>query len=186
MRTSTRSRSGPDVLRLGGMQGVAQRAGRGICYANGIQLAANTGLGNFDPNDPFGGLFGNQTGGVTEPIRRLPNAPLEEGELSNEDQYLITVTGTYYLVVAGNLAGVNLTDVNVVNNADPVPEAVGSYRFTIEVFDGSDTGFAGDTDSGDGTAALNAPVLNAFAGSDGSLLPRRPGEHHQRPVHLHA
>lgn len=155
------------ILRLGSMQGVAQRAGRAIYDANGVQLAANTGLGAFDPNDPFGGLFGNQTGGDTGPIRRLPNAPLEEGELSNEDQYLVTVTGTYYIVVAGNLAGVNIVDGNVINNAEPVPGAVGAYRFTVEVFDDGDTGFAGDTDSGDGTNLLNAPLPSAFAGTDG-------------------
>ncbi len=154
------------ILRLGGMQGVAQRAGRAIYDANGVQLAANTGLGNFDPNDPFGGLFGNQTGGITGPIRRLPNAPLEEGELSNEDQYLVTVTGTYYIVVAGNLAGVNLTNVDNINNAAPVPGAVGSYRFSVEVFDDGDTGFAGDTDAGDGTDLLNAPLPITFAGTD--------------------
>jgi len=155
------------ILRLGGMQGVAQRAGRGIYDAAGTLLAANTGLGTFDPNNPFGGLFGNQTGGATGPIRRLPNAPLAEGELSNEDQYLVAVTGVYYIVVAGNLAGVNLADGNAINNAEPVPGAVGSYRFSIEVFDDGDTGFAGDTDSGDGTELLNAPVPTSFAGSDG-------------------
>jgi len=157
------------ILRLGGTQGVAQRAGRGIYDAAGVQLAANNGLGAFDPNDPFGGLFGNQTGGITGPIRRLPNAPLDEGELSNEDQYLVTVTGTYYLVVAGNLAGVNLTDPNAINNAEPVPGAVGSYRFTMEVFDDGNTGFLGDTDSGNGTALLNAPLPISFAGSDGGF-----------------
>jgi hypothetical protein len=157
------------ILRLGGMQGVAQRAGRAIYDSNGMQLASNTGLGAFDPDDPFGGLFGNQTGGDTGPIRRLPNAPLEEGELSNEDQYLVAETGTYYLVVAGNLTGVNLANINTINNAEPVPGAVGTYRFTVEVFDDGNTGFAGDTDSGDGTALLNAPVPTAFAGSDGDF-----------------
>jgi hypothetical protein len=157
------------ILRLGGMQGVAQRAGRGIYDASGTLLAANTGLGAFDPNDPFGGLFGNQTGGLTGPILRLPNAPLDEGELSNEDQYLVTVTGTYYIVIAGNLTGANIANVNAINNAEPVPGAVGSYRFTMEIFDDGDTGFGGDTDSGDGTPLVNAPLPIVFAGTDGTF-----------------
>lgn len=154
------------ILRLGGMQGVAQRASRGIYDATGTLLAGNAGLGAFDPNDPFGGLFGNQFGGQSGPILSLPNAPLEQGELSNDDNYLVTVTGTYYIVIASNLAQVNIASVNAINAGQPAPGSIGNYRFDIEVFDDGDTGFRGDTDSGDGVNLVNAPVPRAFAGTD--------------------
>lgn len=154
------------ILRMGGMQGVAQRASRAIFDATGTLLAGNAGLGAFDPNDPFGGLFGNQFGGQSGPIIALPNAPLEDGELSNDDNYLVTVTGTYFIVVAGNLQNADIGDGNAIGNVDPAPGSVGNYRFTIEVFDDGDSGFRGDTDAGDGTNLVNAPIPQNFAGTD--------------------
>ncbi|MFN7021886.1 MAG: hypothetical protein ACK4WH_11235, partial [Phycisphaerales bacterium] len=63
--------------------------------------------------------------------------------------------------------GVNIADVNNIPNSTPAGGAIGAYQFTIQVFDDGNTGFAGDTDSGDGTAVVNAPLPIQFAGSDG-------------------
>src|SRR5262249_16181065 len=56
-----------------------------------------------------------------------------------------------------------------VANLPPQAGATGDYSFTIEVFDDGDTGFAGDTDSGDGARVVNAPTPVEFAGPDLTL-----------------
>ena len=46
---------------------------------------------------------------------------------------------------------------------------MGDYRFTLEIFDDGDSGFADNVDSGDGQNVVNAPTAGSFAGSDGRL-----------------
>jgi hypothetical protein len=52
-------------------------------------------------------------------------------------------------------------------NVTPTPGAVGSYAFGVQVFDDGDTGFAGDSNSGDGQLLPQTPVPQDFAGTDG-------------------
>src|SRR5207244_3460982 len=109
-------------------------AERGVYDSAGQQLASNSALG------PVGGLPGTA-------VVRLPNNPAADAQTTSEDQYLITQTGTYYIVVAGSLGGVDIADTNAINNADPLSGAFGQYSFTVEVFDDGNTGFVGDTGS---------------------------------------
>lgn len=140
------------ILRLGAMQGNALLTGRAILSSAGIVLADNT--------------AGIATGGNADPVRRLAAKFLAIDELSTEDNYLITVTGTYFLLVTPFTAAANVIDGTAVANLPATAGTTGDYRFTIDVFDDGDTGFAGDTDSGDGVRVANAPTPVAFAGPD--------------------
>lgn len=143
------------VLRMGQITGVAQGAVRAIFNAAGAGLAANSPAG--------------AQGGQAGAIIRLPNATNDDPTATSEDQYLVTVTGTYIIGIAATFDGVDISNVNNIPNNTPVGGAIGAYQFTIQVFDDGNTGFAGDTDSGDGTAVVNAPLPIQFAGADGQF-----------------
>jgi hypothetical protein len=142
------------ILKLGQMSGTALSAARGIYDSTGTLVASNSGAG------PTGGLPGSLA-------VRLPNNISLDAAATSEDQYLITQTGTYYLVVAGSLNGVDIADTNAINNTDPVPGAFGVYSFSIEVFDDGNTGFVGDTNSGTAGQLVTPPTPIVFAGVDG-------------------
>jgi hypothetical protein len=109
--------------------------------------------------------------GVNGQSVALPTGfPLAElGSLATGQNYLITVTGQYYLVVGNDpLAEGPHTDPGRVNDYPPSPRRVGSYAFDLEVFDDGDTGFSATTDAGDGKRVPNAPPPAAFDGPDGT------------------
>ncbi len=134
------------ILRLGAMQGVAQLADRVLLDASGQALTGNSTQAEVLPSN---------LGAVQD--------------LTFEQQYLIKQTGTYYIAVSVLFSAVNVTDPNVVTNIQPIAGTTGRYSFTLEVFDDGDTGFAADTDSGNGVPVVNAPLPSAFAGNDGIL-----------------
>ncbi|HVU64146.1 MAG TPA: hypothetical protein VHC70_09225, partial [Phycisphaerales bacterium] len=142
------------ILKLGQMSGTALGAARGVYDSTGTQIAANSAAG------PTGGAPGTM-------VVRLPNNVTLDTASTSEDQYLITQTGTYYIVVAGSLQGVDIADTNAINNADPIPGAFGVYSFSIEVFDDGNTGFVGDTNSGTAAQLVTPPTPIVFAGVDG-------------------
>jgi len=155
--TSTGFRAGGDVdvyrislragqvLILGEIQGDARSANRTIFSAPGFAVGA-------------------------ESVLNLPATFSEDPQAAGESQFLIRKTGTYYVVVSGNPADAQqIDDTTFVPNTDPVGGAVGSYRFTVTVFDDGNTGFGGDTDAGDGSLVVNAPLPFEFAGPDGSF-----------------
>lgn len=83
-----------------------------------------------------------------------------------EQNLLALISGVYTIVVSNTNDVFNPTSVQ---NIAPVANGVGDYSFTIEVFDDGNTGFGASTDSGDGTAIVNAPAPVSFAGVDGIL-----------------
>lgn len=133
------------IIRLGAMSGAAEQAGLVLFSPNG------TGAGPFNP--------GTQ-------LVALANAPQNINDRTAGQNYLAKVSGQYLIVVSNDAP---FTNPNAVHNIDPVPSGVGDYSFTIEVYDDGDSGFADTTDSGDGTALIDAPTAGSFAGPNGVL-----------------
>jgi hypothetical protein len=129
------------ILRLGAMDGSARFAGR---------ILVNE--------------LGQPQGGLTSHSLQLPADPLNLIDLTTSQHFLIKETGTYYVIVANHDLWDDPDLVPVVNPASGI---VGDYRFTIEIFDDGKSGFAADTDSGDGMAIVNAPAPIVFAGPSG-------------------
>lgn len=141
------------ILRLGAMQGIALSAQRGIFDATGNLLAFN---------GPTGAQVVTASG-----VRPLPAAgPEGVGDTVGSDEYLVLTTGTYFLVVAADVQSVDIADVDAVLNSPPTAGAIGSYFFDVQVFDDGDTGFSGDSNSGDGQSLPAPPVPQDFAGAD--------------------
>ncbi|MFM9994677.1 MAG: beta strand repeat-containing protein [Phycisphaerales bacterium] len=102
--------------------------------------------------------------GDGDDVLLLASDLIPTGANSVGSNYLIRTTGTFYVVV-GNVPGAFLAP-TFVPNLDPIAGGFGDYGFTLSLFDDLDTGFAGDTDSGDGADLVNAPLPIAFAGAD--------------------
>lgn len=134
------------ILRLGEMRGVGLGVVRGLYNSAGTQIGG--GVNSASASD-------------------LPSNPAVTAGATAEQNILIRETGTYYLVVAGQLNGLAIADVDSINNIDPVPGAFGRYAFDITVVDDGDTGFIGDSSSGTGAPIVYAPLPSVFAGVDG-------------------
>jgi hypothetical protein len=81
--------------------------------------------------------------------------------------FLMKVTGTYILAVSSSaVTSADITDPNSVPNPDVVPGTVGDYSLAVSIFDDLDSGFNGNTDSGDGRTVVPAPGVVAFVGPD--------------------
>jgi hypothetical protein len=144
------------ILRLGSIQGIALTAQRGIYDSAGNLIAFSGGAGQRTVVNANG------------PVRQLPAADaFNVGDVTGNDEYLVLQTGTYFLAVGSNVQAANIADINAVLNAAPSPGAIGSYAFSVEVFDDGDTGFVGDSNSGDGQLLPKPPVPQDFAGVDG-------------------
>ncbi len=143
------------ILRMGQMSGTALGAVRAVFSSTGVNLASNSVAG------PTGGFAGSA-------VVRLPNNTTgDAATTTSEDQYLISQTGTYYIVIAGTLNGVDIASTNAIANNDPVAGAFGLYSFSLEVFDDGNTGFVGDTGSGTAAPLVTPPTPIVFAGVDG-------------------
>jgi hypothetical protein len=127
------------ILRLGAMGGTAQLAPQILLDPNGKVAGSDTVVPLFTDRENTTALtFGSD--------------------------YLIKVTGTYYIVI-GNAQDVANPGV-VTNPPTPPGGGIGSYHFTVTVFDDGDSGFNATTDSGNGTPVVNAPAPAVFAGPD--------------------
>jgi hypothetical protein len=165
------------ILRLGQMGGGAQFAARAVLDSTGEALMATTRsdidslFGFFFPTGPFADLpiaqqaSDNlvQRGTITPELSRLPNNPVTGSDLTTEDVFLITETGTYYIAVTNT----DQYQAGSVPDISSVPGGVGSYSFSIEIFEDGDSGFSANTAAGNGTPVVNAPAPIAFAGPDG-------------------
>ncbi|MFI4883294.1 MAG: beta strand repeat-containing protein, partial [Phycisphaerales bacterium JB064] len=109
--------------------------------------------------------------GITADTTTLPadTSQLLEGVVTFGNTYLITQTGTFYLLVSNLLDSGTAFDPDAVEDIQPNAGEVGSYSFTIEVFDDGDSGFSASTNSGNGRNLIEAPFANQFAGPDGQL-----------------
>ncbi|MEO1008132.1 MAG: hypothetical protein AAFX79_06175 [Planctomycetota bacterium] len=134
-----------------------------------LRLGANTGSA-FNAGillldeDGFGQL-GFNTASITLPA---DTSQLLEGVTTFGNDFLITETGTFFLVVTNGTIQ-NIFDDDGVENILPAAGLVGSYEFTLQVFDDGDSGFTASTNSGDGRRLIEAPSASAFAGADGTL-----------------
>jgi len=133
------------ILRLGAMGGPAQYAGRLLVQPDGEVLSSSSAYGLLLPFEP-----------VTS----------ENRVLTTGEDYLIRQTGTFYIVISNTD---EFAEQGELPNIQPVPGGVGTYSFTVTVFDDGDTGFNAETDAGDGEDLVNAPPPSAFAGDDGVL-----------------
>lgn len=131
------------ILRLGPLQGSA--------FLTLVDLYDNTGA----------------TPGSTQ-ILSLPVNTGDVGSQTFEQNILVRRTGTYYIVVGNpqNNGSMAFASPGVVPNPDAEPASVGSYAFTIQVFDDGDSGFRDTTDSANGSNVVNAPAPISFAGVD--------------------
>ncbi|MBL8764678.1 MAG: hypothetical protein JNM07_10460 [Phycisphaerae bacterium] len=143
------------ILRLGKLEGAASEAQRVVASGNA-----------------FNGTAGLTPSLINNPeLLSLPVQPAGYDDITLRDEYLVRETGTYFVIVAGSLTDtgssqqVNFGD-NSVYNVPPEGASTGTYSFTIEVFDDADTGFAGDTDSGDGVVVGTPPSASQFGSGD--------------------
>ncbi len=144
------------VLKLGQIGGVAQGAFRAVFDATGNIIASNSSAG---PGLVTSALFTS-----------LPANLSNDVTATSEVQYLVNQTGTYIIAVSGSdPEALDIASDDSVPNAIPVAGAIGAYSFTVQVFDDGNTGFNGDTDSGNGSSVVNAPLPLEFAGSDGQF-----------------
>lgn len=133
------------ILRLGALQGPAQRAGLTVFGPNGTALAT---------------LVDNAV------ATSLPVAQGAADDLTFPSAYLIRQTGTYTIAI-GNAATIATT--GTIPNIPIPPSGIGAYTFTLKVADDGDSGFTSTTDSGDGTSVVNAPAPISFAGPNGTF-----------------
>lgn len=140
------------ILRLGGMTGSAQQATRSLLGSGGNVLYSQA-----QSNLPIPGQWDGNGGGS---ITRLQSATdIDPATTTFQGDFYVRTSGVYYIVI-GDASSVNNT--NTINNTAIVPNGLGEYTFSVEVFDDLDSGFASDTDAGDGTAVVNAPPASAF------------------------
>lgn len=151
-------RAGGDVdlyrvnLRAGQVLVLGEFTGNAISAARAVFTAA--------------GASATDTGAFTV----LPSQANANGVTATaQEQYLVNITGVYFIGVSGTFQGVNIANTANVPNNNPLPGAVGPYAFDVLIFDDGNTGFNGDTDAGDGSLVADAPVPAIFAGSDGQF-----------------
>jgi hypothetical protein len=136
------------ILRLGAFSGTALLAGR-FLYNSSFVLQ----------------------GGFTADTLTLPVDPLSFLDQSQPEDYLIKTTGTYYIVVANSF---DFETAGVVPNVPPGAGDTGKYAFTIQIFDDGDSGFAANSNAGNGAPVVNAPAAIVFAGPNGVF--QNPGD----------
>jgi hypothetical protein len=137
------------ILRLSEIRGAAFQASRGLYNAAGELITGRPGSGL-----------------VTLPATTATNTA--ESLATPEQQLLVTVTGTYYLVLSAGFAGqFDINDGNQIPNVVAENATLGFYEFTLTIFDDQNSGFIGDTASGIGASVVNAPTPITFAGPDG-------------------
>lgn len=134
-----------------------------------LRLGPNTGSA-FNVSPVLVAPNGQPQLGITPFTTTLPaeTSQLLEGILTFGNTFLVTQTGTYFLVFTnGNTA--DIFNPAAVPNVPPAAGLIGSYSVEIEVFDDGDTGFTASTNSGNGRNLVEAPFASAFAGADGQL-----------------
>ena len=134
-----------------------------------LRLGPNTGSA-FNVSPVLLAPNGQPQLGITPFTTTLPAevTQLLEGITNFGNAYLVTQTGTYFLVFTnGNTA--DIFNTAAVANVPPAAGLIGGYSVTIEVFDDGDSGFSASTNSGNGRNLVEAPFAAAFAGSDGQL-----------------
>lgn len=139
------------------------------------ELAGSATAANINLYDEFGNVFGfddlffRDQGAFLPASERLDSTgeTIDDGQPTTTFNLLVRETGRFFLVI-GNTP-FDAFELGVVSEVDAALGNTGPYSFNLEIFDDGNTGFAGDTDSGDGAPVVEAPVSQAFAGIDGTL-----------------
>ncbi|MEQ9096848.1 MAG: hypothetical protein RIE32_11355 [Phycisphaerales bacterium] len=149
--------SDTDVYRITLQAGQILRLGPNTGSASNVDIAL------LDPS-------GQRQLGITQSTTSLPAAQAQilEGTTTFGLTFLVTQTGTYTLVVTNDDPSI-VFDSDNVPNLPPAAGLVGSYEFTVEVFDDGDSGFSASTNSGNGRNLVEAPFASSFAGPDGEV-----------------
>lgn len=148
------------ILRLSSITGAASRSLVVIAAPDGTPLgfAANPQINASVNDNAFLAGFDFE---VTPRTDGRPLSPLS---------WLVKQSGTYNIIVTNILLS-PLPEAwqtpALIPSLRPIPDAIGDYSFTVEVFDDGDSGFTGGTNSGDGENLINAPLPSEFAGADG-------------------
>ncbi len=139
------------------------------------ELAGSATAANINLYDEFGNVFGfddlffRDQGAFLPASERLDSTGeiVDDGQPTTTFNLLVRETGRFFLII-GNTP-FDAFELGVVSEVDAALGNTGPYSFNLEIFDDGNTGFAGDTDSGDGAPVVEAPVSQAFAGIDGTL-----------------
>ena len=135
-----------------------------------LRLGPNTGsafnaqISLFSPGQDL--QLGVDNATVTLPSQR---DQVLEGITTFGNTYLVTQTGTFFLLVSNLTDQQTAFDPDAIENIQPNAGQVGSYAFTVEVFDDGDSGFSASTNAGNGRNLVEAPFASQFAGGDGML-----------------
>lgn len=137
------------------------QAGQILRLGSLLGSANNVSVNLITPSGLAGAILGQTADFVSLPV----NSPVQT-QTNVESAYLIKTTGVYYLAVGNALQSVDDNSVPQVNSE---PGIVGDYRFSVEVFDDGNSGFADVTDAGDGEDIVDAPLPSAFPGNSTTL-----------------
>lgn len=143
---------------------ITLQAGQILRLGPNTGSAFNTQISLFSPTQDF--QLGLDNASITLPSE---SDQLLEGVTTFGNTYLITQTGTFFLLVSNLENQQNAFDPDALENIQPNAGQVGSYAFTVEVFDDGDSGFSASTNAGNGRNLVEAPFASQFAGPDGQL-----------------
>lgn len=142
---------------------ITLQAGQILRLGPNLGSAINSDILLLDPN-------GFVQFGITGSTTTIPaeQAQFLEGRTTFGQSFLVTQTGTYSLVITNNDPSI-IFDQDAVPNISAAAGLVGSYSFSVEVFDDGDSGFSASTNSGNGRNLVEAPFATSFAGPDGQV-----------------
>ncbi len=142
---------------------ITLQAGQILRLGPNLGSAINADIALLDPS-------GQRQLGITGSTTTLPSeqAQILEGRTTFGLAFLVTQTGTYSLVVTNDDPSI-IFDSDAVPNLSAAAGLVGSYAFSVEVFDDGDSGFSASTNSGNGLNLVEAPFASSFAGPDGEV-----------------
>ena len=143
---------------------ITLQAGQILRLGPNTGSAFNVSIDLYSPSQDF--QIGVDSASVTLPA---DVSQLREGVVTFGNSYLITQTGTFFLLVSNLEQTGTAFDPEAIEIIQPNAGQVGSYAFTIEVFDDGDSGFSGSTNAGNGRNLIEAPFAAQFAGPDGQL-----------------
>lgn len=158
------------ILQLGQISGAAFQAQRNVYFQpagnNPPELVFSQQGSSFTPN-----FFFTNFGAETDFTVPLPVQPSEETDRSDPAALLVKESGTFYIVIeAGNAPSASWFSGTTVNDASVEPNQIGNYAFSVEVFDDTNSGFTGASDSGNGTNVIHAPPLSLFTDPSDEII----------------
>jgi len=145
-----------------------------------LRLGAPTGAALLAPIAVFGPSGAGSFDAISSPdLLSLPVNPASDVELTTERALLARETGLFTIAVGAAVGDADFGAFNlgnsVVGQPDTIPNlvaepnTVGSYSFTVEIFDDGNSGFNEPVDSGSAQRLVDAPEPERFTGPDGEF-----------------